>query len=397
MKVLVAHPTRQHSHRLAWALNDAGMLNGFLTLLPDRRSLGWLPGWLDTMLPSAVFRHSLQFLPKEMVRVLLGPLYFQKLSSALDSAALRQTGELAAWRCFDRWVAHRLPHSRAKVVVGYEMCCLETFRVAQSLGIYCVLDAASCHHRWSDQQVPEHVHGAETWAGRRLRARKDREVSLADHILCVSALAKESYTAAGVAAERITVNPVGCDTRLFRLKRSTDKRGPPVFLFVGIPVYRKGFDLLVSAFSRLAADCPGAELLVVGQQELACVAVAAEAPIRFLGKLSQTEINDVLATVDCLVLPSRVESFGMVVIEALAAGVPVIVSDHVGAAQAVMPDRNGWVVRAGDPDALLERLHSCCQQIESVRAMRDACVPSAHPFDWSGYARRTVDFFSGIA
>ena len=41
--VLVAHPTRQHSHRLAQALQDAGLLHSYWTLLPDRRALSWLP------------------------------------------------------------------------------------------------------------------------------------------------------------------------------------------------------------------------------------------------------------------------------------------------------------------------------------------------------------------
>ena len=90
MSILVAHPTRQHSHRLARALQEAGLLHSYWTLLPDRRALSLLPAYLNGLLPSAVVRHSLQFLPSNKVHILLGPLLFQKLASRFPSLAIRQ-------------------------------------------------------------------------------------------------------------------------------------------------------------------------------------------------------------------------------------------------------------------------------------------------------------------
>ena len=75
------------------------------------------------LLPSAVMRHSLQFLPSGKVHTLIGPLLFQKLATRFHSVALIQLGEWAAWAAFDHWVARQLPRLQPKVVVGYEMCC----------------------------------------------------------------------------------------------------------------------------------------------------------------------------------------------------------------------------------------------------------------------------------
>lgn len=394
MSILLAHPTRQHSHRLTQALQDVGLLHSYWTLLPDRRALSWLPAMLDGLAPSAVKRHSLEYLPKDKVHVLMGPLLLQKSTSRLP-VALGLLGEWIAWAALDRWVALQLSRLRPKVVVGYEMCCAETFRTAKKLGITCVLDAAAFPHEMQDRILDEDKYGAKTRAGRRLRLRKQEEIKLADKVICVSELARRSYIDAGVDGSHIVVNPVGCDVAKFSPVPGLVRSGPPKFVFVGLPVYRKGFDLLTASYERLLIEYPDAELHVVGDAAMA-VGQAANKMIRFHGKLSHVEISKLLSQMDCLVLPSRLESFGMVVVEALAAGVPVIVSDHAGASEAIRENENGWVIPAGDESALFERMLTCYRDIEHVRSMSAACTRSAIEYDWSHYSRRTVEIFSAL-
>ncbi|MBP6733255.1 MAG: glycosyltransferase family 4 protein [Rhodoferax sp.] len=395
MSILVAHPTRQHSHRLAQALQDAGLLLSYWTLLPDRRALSWLPTSLDRLLPAAVMRHSLQFLPVDKVHTLIGPLLLQKLATRFHSVALSQLGEWMAWAAFDRWVARQLPNLWPKVVVGYEMCCAETFRVAKSLGITCVLDAAAFHHAAQDEILDEDKYGAKTWAGKRLRLRKQIEVELADKIICVSELARRSYIDAGVDGSRIVVNQVGCDVTKFSAPAELSRSGAPKFIYVGIPAYHKGFDFLATSFARLLNLYPGAQLHVAGDHAMAGRLVTGHR-VRTHGKLSHDQLSKLFAQMDCLVLPSRLESFGMVVVEALAAGVPVIVSDHAGASEAIREDENGWVVKAGDESVLFERMLACCRDIDRVRSMSAACAQSASNYDWSHYSNRSVDIFAPL-
>jgi len=102
---------------------------------------------------------------------------------------------------------------------------------------------------------------------------------------------------------------------------------------------------------------------------------------------------ELLARMDCLVLPSRLESFGMVVVEALAAGVPVIVSDHVGAAESIKASVNGWIIPADNAEALYQRMSACCENIDKVRTMRAVSTETARAYDWAHYSRRAVEFF----
>jgi glycosyltransferase involved in cell wall biosynthesis len=392
MSVLIAHPARQHSHRLAKALQDAGLLHSYWTLLPDQRALSWLPTGL---IPSAIMRHSLKFLTEDKVHTLMGPLLFQKLASRFASVAICQLGEWMAWTVFDLWVASQLPRLRPKVVVGYEMCSAETFRVAKAAGSFCVLDAAACHYTMQDKLLYEEGYAANTWAGKQLRLRKEREIELADKIICVSELAKNSYVNAGVDESRIVVNPVGCDVTQFVFHGELKKTGAPKFVFVGMPNYRKGFDLLTVSFGRLLAHYPDTELHVVGDPTMDD-SLSADNRIRIHGKLSHDQLSKLFVQMDCLVLPSRLESFGMVVVEALAAGVPVIVSDHAGAAVAIRENVNGWVAPAGNEDALFQRMRACCDNIINVRFMGGACTDSALAYDWSTYSHRAVEMISHL-
>ena len=354
-----------------------------------------MPDGFDRLLPSAVLRHSLHFLPAEKVHILMGPLLVQKWASRSNFVALRQLGEWIAWSVFDRWVARQLPRLQPHVVVGYEMCCAETFKVAKSLGITRVLDAAAFHYATQDEILGDENAGSRTWAGEHLRRSKHAEVELADVVICVSELSRRSYIEAGVEDIRTAVNQVGCDTAQFKAPYDLRRVGQPKFVFVGIPAYHKGFDVLMSSFAQLLDQYPDAELHVVGDAAMAN-SMGTDGHVHIHGKLTHDQLSKLLAKMDCLVLPSRLESFGMVVVEALASGVPVIVSDHAGSSEVVSEDKNGWLVAAGDSSILLERLVTCCRDIERVRSMRDGCIKSAAGYDWVHYARRTLDIFEPL-
>jgi glycosyltransferase involved in cell wall biosynthesis len=171
-----------------------------------------------------------------------------------------------------------------------------------------------------------------------------------------------------------------------------------IFLFAGAAIHRKGFDLLLEAFARAAAGVARAVLRVVGRlgESAALLARYPELPIEALGAVDQARLAAELRRADCLVLPSRQDSYGMVVAEALASGVPVLVSDMVGAAALVAEGENGWVVPAGDAGALAARMAWCLRHRDEVRAMRPACRRSAEAATWPAYHRRLAELLGKV-
>lgn len=396
MTVLVTHPGRQHSHQAALALQKAGMLAGYWAGVPALEEHGrWVP--------RAVWRRLIPYAPVPLApeRVRWAP-WVPGLRRASDRLPRRiaQEADLAACRLFDGWVARGLRKSGATArisgVIACEISALSTFRAAKALGITTLLDAPSIH--WAAQ---DRLHGTldEPELHRRIVAVKEAEIALADHILTVSELARQTYLEAGVPADRVHAVPLGADLSLFRPEGAEEgPRDGFVFLFAGASIHRKGFDLLLDAFARVAAEVPDARLRVVGPRGDAAHLLERHpsAAIEATGPTDQRGLAAAFRRADVLVLPSRNDSYAMVVTEALASGLPVIVSEMVGAKDLVRDGENGWIVPAGEAAPLAERMLACARDRQRVRGMREACRRSAEAATWEAYHERLTELLRRI-
>jgi len=369
MNVLVTHPGRQHSHQAALALQQAGALAGY---------------WSGV--PAAGFRRYAP-VPLDPARTRWFPW----------TPALRRIGpwsDLAACRLFDRWAARGLRGSGADAVLACEISALSTFREAKRRGIASLLDAPSIHHAAQDR-----LHGTTDSPGlhRRIVEVKDAEIALADHVLTVSELARRTYLEAGVPPEKVHALPLGADLELFSPDGRT-KDGDLTFLFSGATIHRKGFDLLLEAFDRARAVHPGVRLRLAGSRGDSAPLLDRRGldGIDFLGAVPQPELAAELRRADLLVLPSRNDSYGMVVAEALASGTPVLISDMVGAKDLVTEGKTGWIVPVGDAAALAERMAWCAAHPGEVRAMAADCRRAAGSATWPAYHQRFVELMESI-
>jgi glycosyltransferase involved in cell wall biosynthesis len=166
----------------------------------------------------------------------------------------------------------------------------------------------------------------------------------------------------GVTDERIHVAPNAVDGAIFGGAEERPHEGC-VFVYVGRLDPEKGLDVLVRAFGGVDG-----ELLVVGSgSEEARLRTLAPANVYFVGARSREEVADVYAGADVFVLPSLSEPWGMVLNEAAAAGLALVATDAVGAAHELVEERrNGFVVPAGDADAL----HAAMQTLAANPALR---------------------------
>lgn len=394
MKVLVCQPTRQYAAEVARALADANSLEAFLTLLPDERAFRWLPASVRKALPSAISRNAVPYIPKNKIYALLGPLLIHKAVQYFQAS--EGIGDLLTWTLFDLWAARHVRRRRPDAVVGYEMCAVETFRAAKRVGARCILDAAAFHYAVQDGVLfPETYKFSRAEA--ELRRRKRIELELADLIICCSEFARRSYIEAGVSGCRIVANSLGVHVDLFRPDGGAKRTGPTKFVFVGTASRRKGFDVLLEAFRMTSGAFPSAELHIIGDPGSASRFMEHSSDkVVMHGKLSHRELAQLLGLMDSLVLPSRMESFGMVVVEALAAGIPAIVTPNVGAAEAITAGKNGWIVPVGSAVALAKQMSSCCAEPSLAREMRRDCIASAARYQWVDYRTRMLSIIDAV-
>jgi len=162
-----------------------------------------------------------------------------------------------------------------------------------------------------------------------------------DEVWAYSGSVRDCYLEAGVPPERVHVIPRGVDPGLFRpgLDPLPLPPGPGIrFLFVGGTIFRKGIDVLLTAFARafqptddvgLVIKDMGSQSFYRGQTAETSVAGLRERgyPVEYIDRnLSETELARLYAACDCLVHPFRGEGFALPVVEAMACGLPVIVT-----------------------------------------------------------------------
>ena len=145
-----------------------------------------------------------------------------------------------------------------------------------------------------------------------------------------------------------------------------------VVLYLGRLEPHKGIEDLLLAHARVAKDDSRVCLLVVGDGSLRAAVEAAASrsgSIRYAGRLARNAVWDAYCAADIFVLPSLDEPWGLVVNEAMAAGLPVVVSDRVGCADDIVrDDATGLIVPAGAPEAMAESI----ARLAGSHELRDA-------------------------
>jgi len=387
--VSVFHPGRQHSHQLAKALDQKGLLFEYWTGVPTQTNL---------LIKHFIKSHPVGDINQNRVVFLWISTFFYYLSLILrwggkPNKKLIYFGD----SIFDWMVSLCVDFKKNQVVVGYENACLRIFKKAKTAGCLCVLDAASVHYKMQDR----YLGAAESKAfHQKTIKRKEEETSLADYVFTVSSLAKKSYIAdGGLPEEKVESFSLGADISFFT--RGSKRENKPMFefLFSGAIRPLKGVDLLLGAIAKVSEKRTDFTVIFAGGNGNVQNYIENQTPYRycrFLGHLKPEDLRQVYQQSDCLVLPSRFDSFGMVVPEALACGTPVIVTDRVGAKEMVKEGANGWVIPAESVDALAEKMLWCLEHQVQVRSMAKACRKSAEDNDWSVYYSRVGTWFEKL-
>jgi glycosyltransferase involved in cell wall biosynthesis len=199
---------------------------------------------------------------------------------------------------------------------------------------------------------------------------------------------------AGPAAD-VRVIENGVDPALFGIERRP--ADPPFLLYLGrIDTFHKGLDVLVDAFGRLASRRSGVRLRVAGRgRDLEALRTRiasspAAGSIDVLGAVDEARKRDLLASTSGVVMPSRMEGWGMVAAEAMAAGAPLLVSD-AGSLPGLVGG-HALVVRAGDAGALLEGMERLLADPAAAGGRAAAARLAARDrFDWDAIAERHLD------
>ena len=182
--------------------------------------------------------------------------------------------------------------------------------------------------------------------------------------------------------------PYFCNLAEFARQR---QRNPiPVFLFCGQMIERKGVDLLIEAFERLRASGTEAKLILAGR-ETSLARKCHHPDIEIAGFQSPRDLPQLFAQADVFVLPSRHDGWGVVINQAIGAGLPIISTSAVGAAVDLIDHgANGLVIPPGDLDALIDAMRDLAGNARVRWRMSAASKSRAEKLSPESGARRWV-------
>jgi phosphatidylinositol alpha-mannosyltransferase len=199
----------------------------------------------------------------------------------------------------------------------------------------------------------------------------------------------------------LSIIPNGIDVAAFADAEPADLGGGRKLLFVGRLHPRKGFGHAVEAFGRLARARPDVRLVVVGAGAEAGVVDVLPEELRhrvtMLGAVGNRELPTIHRACDIFVAPStRGESFGIVLLEAMAAGLPVVTTRIPGYVEVVQDGGTGLLVDPGDPEGLAGACARLLDDPPLADRLGRAAAARARRYDWSVVASEVEAVYASV-
>jgi len=186
--------------------------------------------------------------------------------------------------------------------------------------------------------------------------------------------------------------PNGTEEQFF-IERSYEERALPRLLYVGSWLDRKGVYYLVDAFGPLARRIPGLELTVAGcmvpeDRVKEFFALEVRDRVRVMPFVKREDMPGVYASHDILVFPSLVEGMPLTLLEAMAAGMPVVTTETCGMADVVEDGINGLLVPPAEAEMLADAIERCCRSAELRRQLGQEAQNAMRRYTWERIAGR---------
>jgi glycosyltransferase involved in cell wall biosynthesis len=399
LKVLLAHPGTQYSGRLASQLSRLGMLGEFHTGIAIADG-GWMEKTL-AFIPRGVRR---RLANRQLRGVTPRQLHLHPFDE-LRAHRRQRAGEMEQKVLHDRNARFqdRIGDASLKcdAVIGFDTSSWKLARRCRELAVPLVLDQSIGHpdsksrvYAMLRDRYPQWAQDADVRLDT-VRQAEQVEHDLAHTIVAASSFSRATLIENGVAAEKISVNAYGVDSTRFAPRRPRGP-GPARICFLGSVNVRKGVPQLLEAWDALAPR--EAELWIIGPAgETARRLMQGRSNVVYKGATPHTELPALLAQCDVLAFPSFFEGFALVILEAMACGLPVITTDATAGPDIITHGQDGWIVRVGDDGALRAALDECLSHPARVAEAGIAARATAERFTWDAYGDRWRTLLERVA
>jgi glycosyltransferase involved in cell wall biosynthesis len=384
MKIIVSHSGKQYVNALLIGLLKFNLLEIFYTSLATNKIK--TPQYFEKN-----FKKKLQkryFTDVDSRKIVHFPFIF--LLSRILKSEYTHTRYAEKW--YDTWVANRLRQQDFDILIGYENCNFESFKTAKRRGKITVLDMAAVHHQFQNPILTAAGTYSPDYKIDYICAKKEAAYSYTDYVFALSSFAEKTMIEGGFAADRIYRTYLGINQAIFTPKKykniqNTVERSENDVLnlyFVGTMSLRKGLPFIISLLKKLIERGRNIELTLIGPIDDFDASVLREPHCRYVPFLTHNDLVKMHHDLDLFIFPSNIDSWAQVVIEAMACGSPVLVSENTGAKDAVKQG-GGWVLPVGDMGAWIEAIESFYFDRHLLKTVGTQAAIVAKNYTWEAY------------
>ena len=228
-----------------------------------------------------------------------------------------------------------------------------------------------------------------------------------DKIFALTKFEKMEIHKYGVPLSKIEVIPNGIDLNMYEhlpdkkyFKEKYGIRGHMI-LFVGQPRGRKGPEYIIKSMPKILKKYPDSILIFIGyksntQLEEMVKEMKLQKNIRFLGFLSEKDKIAAYRSADVFCLPTNYEGFGIVYIEAMACGTPIVTTKTPGINEIVVPNRNGLLVPPRNPDKLADAIIKLFDSDNLRDRMSKNNIRDVKKYDWPKVAKKVEKIYEEL-
>lgn len=214
----------------------------------------------------------------------------------------------------------------------------------------------------------------------------------------------------GILPGDVVIIPNAVDTARFNpnvsgndLREKWKLYSDPLVVYVGRLAPQKGLNYLIEAFANTLRDIPDTKLIIVGEGFLKselmtmCRKLNLENSIKFLGRVSDEDLPHIYAAADLVILPSIMEGFGIVLLEAMATSKPCVGTTGGGIPEVVVDGETGILVPAGDSSALYKAICLILEDRSLSRKFGEAGRKRVEEkFTWNVVAKETIALYEQL-
>ncbi|HTE24061.1 glycosyltransferase family 4 protein [Flavitalea sp.] len=389
--IILSHSGKQHSYYVAKALLDLGYLQKFYT--SSYISSKWLQGLinsLDLTFWSRRFESGLggQYVDSNW-KYEIGELVARKLNS--NSKAVN---ELVYKRdvSFDRDISKRLLRKKYECFWGFQGSSLESIKIANQMNAHSICEMTIAHLPYAQRVLNEEAKLHPEWEDSidftsfpvHYEKRLIEEPYEAKSVIAISDFLKKTLVEGGIEPAKIKVIPLGFDISAIRYVPETVslKNRPLRLLYAGRITQRKGMKYLLEAIKSFSVR--DVELHIIGNIHGTGNAFNQYKEFyHFKPGVTQQVLFGMYSKYDALVFPSVLEGFGLVTVEAMGAGLPVITTPNTNATELVVNGENGFVIPIRDTEAIIHAIRTMRNLTdEKYISMRACARATALKYTW---------------